>query len=159
MHRIQSFLLCVILLIIPFVVLTIEPAYSEESDNITHRHHVALFLGNTQDGSENGFSVGIDYEYRLTELFGIGGLVEYADGDFDSWVAAIPLFIHPYKGFVLLVAPGLEYEDSEDEFLVRTGIAYEIEFGEKWTISPELNVDFVDGEEKFVYGVSVGLKF
>ncbi len=35
----------------------------------------------------------------------------------------------------------------------------QLEIGESWTINPEFNVDFVDGEEKFVYGVSFGKGF
>lgn len=123
----------VILLIVPFSVIAEESDHGKHTSELEHRHHVAFFLGNTQDGSEDGFSVGMDYEYRLSRLFGIGGLAEYADGEFNSWVLAIPLFLHPYRGLRFLVAPGLEYEDSEDEFLVRTGIAYELEIGERWT--------------------------
>ena len=68
----------------------------------------------------------------------------------------LPLFIHLDKDFRFLVAPWLEHKDSENEFLFRTGLAYEFEFG-SWAISPEFNVDFVDGEEALVYGLSLCL--
>ena len=37
-----------------------------------HKHHVALFLGNTHDHhGDDAFTVGLDYEYRLHDLFGV----------------------------------------------------------------------------------------
>ena len=84
----------------------------------------------------------MSYEYRLNQLFGIGGIVEYASGVLREWVLAVPLFLHPYKGWRFLVAPGVEIPDNEgdNEFLFRVGAAYEFEIGEKWAITPEFNV-------------------
>ena len=154
-----SFLLLVVLVLVPYGVQAEEATQSEYSSEFERRQSVAFFMGNTHDGSEDGFTVGMNYEYRLSETNGIGGLVEYASGELDSWVFAAPLFIHPYKGLRLLVALGFEYGHSEAEFLIRTGIAYEFEMGERWTITPEFNVDFVDSEEKYIYGVAFGYWF
>jgi hypothetical protein len=60
-----------------------------------HRHRLELFLGNTHEEGEDAFTSGLFYEYRLSEVFGIGGFWEYAAGDFDKWSAGIPLYIHP----------------------------------------------------------------
>lgn len=57
------------------------------------------------------------------------------------------------------LSPGFEYEHSDWEFVFRTGIGYEFEIAEIWALTPQLNIDFVDGEEKFVYGISVGKVF
>ena len=69
-----------------------------ESEGIEHRNRLTLFGGVTQDGSDTGASFGLEYEYRIRQLWGIGGLAEYAGGDFDSWVIGVPVFIHPYAG-------------------------------------------------------------
>ena len=136
-----------------------------ERDHITekpeHRHGVELFLGNTHDDGENGFSIGFTYEYRLNELFGIGGLIEYAGNDFREWILAAPFILHPYEGWRFLVAPGIDIEDEDgnNNFLLRVGSAYEFEIAERWSITPEFNVDFVDGDEVFVYGFSFGYGF
>jgi hypothetical protein len=141
------------------------PALSEESVDTHHEegheniNDVALFLGNTHHGDENGFSVGLDYEQRLNRILGAGGLLEYSVGDFHSWVVAASLFIHPYKGFRLILAPGFETKDNRSNFLFRTGVAYQFEIGDKWSISPEYNVDFVHNETVQVYGVSFGFGF
>ena len=146
-------------IIVPNSVIAEEATQSDHSNELEHDHNLAFFMGNTHDGSEDGFSVGMGYEYRLSETNGIGGLVEYASGELDSWVVAVPLLIHPYKGLRFLVALGFEYEHSEAEFLVRAGIAYEFEMGKKWTIAPAFNVDFVDSDEKYIYGLEFGYKF
>ena len=87
--------------------------------------------------------------------------MEYAGGDFKEWVLAVPFFLHPYKGWRFLVAPGVAIpnNDHDDEFLFRVGAAYEFEIGEKWAITPEFNLDFVDNSEVLVYGLSFGYKF
>lgn len=54
---------------------------------------------------------------------------------------------------------GNTYVDSDDEFLLWTGVGYEFELSEKWVMFPEFNVDFVDGEESFAYGISLGFGF
>ena len=89
----------------------------------------------------------------------MGGFYEYAAGDFDKWSIGFPLFIHPHAGWRFVLAPGLEHRHGDDEFLFRTGVAYEFELSERWVMSPELNVDFVDGEEAFAFGLSFGFGF
>ena len=134
-----------------------------------HRHHMALILGNTQnDGSEHGLSVGVDYVYRINSWLGIGGLVEYAGGDFKHCLLMAPLVITPYKGWVFNVAPGTElhkehgdHEENkrERDWVVRTGVAYQFHFGERYTIAPEFNVDFSEHETLFIYGIAFGIGF
>jgi len=123
------------------------------------RNKISLFGGNTQDGSENGVSVGLEYEYALTRYFGLGGLLEYAEGDFDSWILGVPIFVHPYRGLFFLAAPGVEIEDGDTNFLLRIGVGYELEFLPRWSIAPEFNVDFSDGHTKLVYGLTLSRAF
>ena len=128
-----------------------------------HVNMIELFLGNTYEdsdhGSENGFTFGLTYERRLSELIGVGGFFEYSEGDFEMWSVGVPLFIHPYAGWRFTLAPGLEHRDGDDEFLFRTGVAYEFELSENWFMLPEVYVDFVDGEETIALGVSFGFGF
>ena len=52
-----------------------------------------------------------------------------------------------------------EEKETEQSFLTRAGIAYEYEVG-RWSITPELNVDFIEGgHHVLVYGVSIGCGF
>lgn len=161
-------------LLLPAIVLLIimapgtAPAEEEHEGaaHSFHRHHAALFIGNTQnDGSEHGLSVGMEYEYRINQWLGLGGLVEYAAGDFEHLLIAIPLFIHPYEDWLFAVAAGTEIHKDEEEnkgkrdWLVRTSVGYQFQFGEKYSITPAFHVDFSEHETLFIYGFYIGLGF
>ena len=78
-------------------------------------------------------------------------------GDLDFWVYALPFAYHSER-WKFYVAPGVEDGDEGSEFLARVGGEYAFAAG-TWEISPQLNVDFVDGEEVFVLGLVFGKGF
>jgi len=120
------------------------------------RNVTQLFVGGTTEHGESTVAVGISHEYRLHRYLGVGGFAEYAAGSFDKWIFGVPIYVHPWRELRLLVAPGLEHEHGEQEFLLRAGVGYEFELSEHWRLAPEVSVDFVDGEEAVVYGLSLG---
>ncbi len=162
------------LIITLFITVAISPVAGaeeahEKASHEFHRHHMALIFGNTQnDGSENGLSLGLDYEYRFNEWLGLGGLAEYAGGDFEHLLLFVPLYIHPYKDWLFVVAGGTEIHNEHEEhgedkrtrdWVVRTGVAYQFPFAEKYTIGPEFSIDFSEHETLFVYGIAIGIGF
>ena len=156
-----------------------EAEQGEHAENGFHRHHLSVFLGVT-DGEgesadhhqaasahgeelnvfdERAGTVGLDYEYRLKQRWGVGALIDYAGGDLETWVFGFPIVLHPAGQWKFLVAPGVEDKPGHDaEFLVRAGVIYDFQIG-RMTIAPAVNVDFVDGEEVLVYGVNIGKGF
>jgi len=102
--------------------------------------------------------VGVDYEFRFHRFVGTGVLVDYAGGEAETTVAGVGVFFHPHRRFMFLLAPGLENNHGHDEFLVRVGAAYEFHL-RGVSISPTVNVDFVDDDEILVYGFSLGYGF
>jgi hypothetical protein len=156
----RKFLLAAAVALI-FTALSLNHAvFAAESKEAHEENEVGLFLGGSHHSDDNGFSVGLDYEHHISDVFGIGALVEYTTEDFDSWVVAAPVYIHPYMGLRLLAAPGFENRESENKFLVRAGIAYQIPIAKGVSLTPEYNVDFItNGEKVHVYGVSVGIGF
>jgi vancomycin permeability regulator SanA len=90
---------CWIILITVLLINAGVSSASAEDQHSVHekfrRHHVGLLLGNTEEGHENGFTIGADYEYRQKELIGLGGVTEYIGGDFDSFVLAGLVFYTP----------------------------------------------------------------
>ena len=115
---------------------------------------IGVFVGNTQNGSLNGASLGLEYERNVTSLIGVGAIAAYAGGDFESVALLVPVFFHPHAGWVFKLAPGLHIEDSKTTFQVRAGIGYEFKVAPKWALAPQLNADFVDGETELVYGLA-----
>ena len=134
--------------------LAAEAESEKEGHAHTSRHHVGLFLGNTHTDHDDGFTFGLDYEYRLTEQFGLAGVLDYAT-DVESTVVGAGVFIHRF-----------ENHDGHNEYLFRTGLYYDISLdesnvfrGAELTISPTFIVDFVDGDEDLVFGLTIGYKF
>jgi hypothetical protein len=125
------------------------------------RNHLSLFLGGTDIDSEGqGFTSGLDYEYRVNELLGLGAVVEYAGGEIDAWSFLAVADIHIYEGLVAQVGPGFETTSEEDVFITRFGMLYEFEYESGFTISPQLHYDFHDGaEDGIVFGIALGFAF
>lgn len=130
------------------------PAAEEGDEGNFAPNLVEAFVGVTFDDGDGEPSLGGTYERRFNADFGVGGIVEYTDG--GEWVLAVPFFWHPVEPWRFLIAPGTEIEDGDGEFLVRVGGSYDID---GWSLSPELNLDFVDGDVKVVVGVSFGWDF
>jgi hypothetical protein len=116
------------------------------------RNGFDIFAGATYNHSKTDASFGLSYERRLTEKFGIGGLVEYTNN--REWIYAVPFSWRITDPWKVLIAPGLEHEEGENTYLTRVGTSYEFEIAEM-TLAPEINVDFVDGDVAFIAGVSL----
>jgi hypothetical protein len=124
------------------------------------RHNsFSVFVGNTQNGSENGATIGLGYERRLNSLVGVGAFLERAGGDFGVVAVGVPVILHPHAGWAFKLAPGVEFDDGSRSLLLRAGLSYDFEVVPRWSIAPEFNADFVDGETELVYGVSVAYEF
>ena len=155
-----------------------------------HQNHFSVFLGGTTESEEDetttSFSIGVDYERRLSRLLGIGFGAEYVFVDVGrESLAGLLGFFHVTEGIVLLGGPGLEFvqeplhevepegeagkisEPSEDveteretNLAFRVGALYEFEVGHKYTIAPSLFVDFIENKDPaIVWGLSFGIGF
>jgi hypothetical protein len=143
-------------LLIVLTTLVIGPAVDAEGAEQVF----SVFTGVTDDRGDKAFSLGLDYEYKFSEVFGIGGLLDVATGDIRSFVVGVPIFVHPIGGLVLVLAPGVEHQDDgSNEALVRLGAGWEFELSERFVLVPMFNVDFVDSEKVYVYGVEFAYRF
>jgi hypothetical protein len=125
----------------------------EQAENV-----LAVFVGVAREGRRNnGLALGVEYERRLGERFGIGALAEHTFGDIDTWVYAIPFAYHT-QHWKFYLAPGTEHSERGNESLLRIGAerAFEIGF---WEIAPQLDVDFVNSEQVYVFGVTLSKRF
>ena len=97
-------------------------------------HHLSVFLGDTRllipgEGDEDAFTIGIDYEYRLTHRFGAGFVAEYAANPLDATTFLGALDVHLYKGLVMQLGLGVEFIEGDANELGRIGALYEFEYG------------------------------
>lgn len=133
-----------------------EPASGHEATHEFHPNFMGIFFGFTDEGRDEGFALGFDYERRLNRSFGIGFLAEHTF-DLDLTVYAVPFAFHA-GAWKLYAAPGIEDTEHGSESLVRLGVEYAFEV-DAWEIAPQLNVDFVDNDEVYVLGVTIGKGF
>lgn len=131
-------------------------AADEESPASPHGQNephstLGVFVGDTTESRRDGFTLGLEYEYRASSRWGIGFTAEHAGGDFDTNVFVLPVALHegPWKFYL---GPGIESGDEGEEPLFRVGAEYGLHFGE-YEISPQVDLDFVDGERLFVFGI------
>ncbi len=110
-------------------------------------------------GDDTVASAGLLYRYRASELLSVGALAEYAGGSLEHWVIGIPFVLHVGEGWQLMGMPGVEIHSGHEKFLFRAGVGYEFEMPGGHSITPELAVDFVDGETSLVLGVAIGWRF
>ena len=90
-----------------------------------HANHVALFAGAStltgetpEGGSGTAFTLGLDYERRLSRWFGLGLLTDFVlGGTGRAALLGVPLLVHPVGGLGLTLAPGVEFEKEEAEEL------------------------------------------
>jgi len=120
-------------------------------------NEIAVFVGIAQEGRDDGWAIGVEYERRIDESLGLGLLVEHTFGDFNTWVFAVPLTLH-VEEWKFVLAPGIEEHNGRSENLVRIAVGYEFETSNV-KMTPTLNVDFVDDETIFVLGVAFGWPF
>jgi hypothetical protein len=133
-------------------------AHEEQQHGEYHENLVAVFIGvAAEERRESGLALGLEYERRLNSKFGIGVLAEHTFGDIDANVYALPLAFHtgPWKFYV---APGIEDSELGKENLLRVGGEYGFEVGH-WEVSPQIDIDFVDGDSIYVIGVTIGKGF
>ncbi len=148
------------------------------NDHDTHhsKHHIALFDGVTTNfgHSTTGYSLGLDYEYLISERVGAGLIGEYVFAGEGELVLGVPVFFHPTSGLKLGAAPiGIyvekhhDYEHNESHQTTtsevekewnigaRFNMAYSLHFG-KISAGPSVSVD-VTNTTALVYGLAVGV--
>ena len=88
--------------------LDLSLAVFQEEPSAEGRNRVGLFVGAPTKDDHTGFTLGLEYERRLTDLVGLGVVTEWSP-EGRELVAAVPtLFIHPLgrdHSFVRVLAP------------------------------------------------------
>lgn len=132
------------------------------SESNPHMNHIAIFGGATTASGETHATVGLDYERRLPlvdQVFGLGPIADFSFASEVQTILAIGLFMHPYMGSKITLAPGLEIVLGHSEFVFRAGFAYDFHITGDISLSPTFNADIVSGHVAWVYGLSLGYGF
>lgn len=128
-------------------------------------HHLALFVGGgveeKKDHDKNTWAVGLEYEYRFSDLWGVGAVFEKLGEDaIRNRALIVPFSFHPGRGWRLFTGPGYEWNSKKDKMLLRMGVGYEFKLGGHWSIAPEALVDLIEnGDNTWLAGVAIGYHF
>ena len=123
------------------------------------KHKANLFVGYTTERGGGGVTVGGQYEYRMNEKFGIGGLFDLVFADKNSVVGAAAFYWHPLPQLVVLGAPGFSWS-RKDEFITRVGAAWEFELKDGGlALAPAVYVDLFAEDTPIIAGVYLSKKF
>jgi len=129
-----------------------------------HKNVIGGFVGITGEdnrsggGRERALTLGLEYERRFSETFGVLVAAERAFGDLDFTVITVPLVYH--KGpWAFSAGPGIEILDREEnEFVFRVAGVYSFNRG-GYELAPKVGLDFVASEVVFFAGFIIAFGF
>ena len=121
-------------------------------------HHLSLLGAGTFESEESASTLGVDYEVRVSQLLGLGGVVEQAFGEIDATTVLAVADVHLTDHWIVQLGPGVELREPEDEAVFRLGVMYEF-VREGWTLSPQLHYDVTSGENALVGALALGFGF
>ena len=147
-----------------------------------HTNDVGVFLGATAEhGHETELTWGLEYRRLIARHWGIGVLFDYAGGELRDAILAPSLTWLPVGRLQILAAPGIEFhrgrgstegcgcaphtksedpdqiglaDEDETYFVFRLGAGWNFPVGQSYGITPQINLDLVEGEKIWVYGVA-----
>ena len=93
----------------------------------TSPHHLSALVGTTYTKEcGNAFTLGIDYEYRVSDFLGVGFVAEYAFEDLDAYTYLLVADLHITNNFIAQIGPGVELHGSHKMEVARLGFLYSI---------------------------------
>lgn len=140
---------------------SLPPAEQVIDDDFTGEkpQRVAGVLGVAVEDGDSGMLIGANYEYRLKQGIGVGGLIDYSGGELDATVLAAAVWFRPEEQIRLLVASGFQNRHGDNDFLLRLGGSYVFALENNLSLDPGIYFDFVDGDLKFILAVGFGVNF
>jgi hypothetical protein len=150
------------LILLPVANPDVHAARETEEVGRKHSHHhlEATFGAAFYDG-KTGTYTGFEYEYRFSDLLGVGAFVDGTFDGFDLAALGVVANFHPAGRWKVLTGLGVERKTGSDKnkLLFRVGGAYEFHVG-NGTISPTVAYDFLEDSKDVVYaGVAIGFAF
>jgi hypothetical protein len=129
----------------------------EEKEEPEGKSDISLFLGGSSNFDETAFTIGVDYQYRISRVFGVGAILDHAAGDIKSTLVAPALFLH-VKKLSFTVAPGAEFSDDDTAMVLRVGAQYHFELS-RFSIIPAIFYDTErNGDPTWVYGLGFSME-
>ena len=147
-----------LIITIAIILVGFQDLSGQEKDEDLNRNGLSIFVGGVTNSESSAFALGIDYQYRISKIVGVGLVMDYSFGDIESLLLAPAVFLH-VSALEFVVAPGMELSNDDISGIIRLGVSYEFELTERLTLSPSLLYDTERNlEESIVYGLAIGIK-
>ncbi len=145
-------------------------ALADETAGHGAKNHLAFIIGHAEeeqsDGHhESGSVLGIDYIRHLNHRWGLGATFEvetFGNNHKRHGILAVPVSFFPGGNWRLFAAPGVEFSEpwKPEKGILRLGAGYEFHLGERFSLAPEAQVDFVEGGTTvYVFALAFGIAF
>jgi hypothetical protein len=138
-----------------FLIIMTYAQENEESNKEESKNELSVFLGGTTNSEASAFTLGMEYQYRLSKVIGLGAFVDIAFGEIKSALAGPAVFLHTWN-LEFTIAPAAEFNDKEIIAALRLGTGYRFKI-RKFVVMPAL---FFDTERNkrpsWVYGLNFG---
>ncbi len=146
------------LLLVMLVTVSLYSQQHKQEDRVNH-YHLSAFAGFTTNyKGKQGYKLGIEYEYRLTDVIGLGGTFDFTGNDFNIFAFSVGADFYLFD-FSLIPAIGVgakSYDSKWDPFL-RTMLAYDFHLN-SISIGPMVMYDLFPKQKNIMsYGVSLGI--
>lgn len=145
-----------------------EPQGEREEMWVTHPNHISVLVADTtehgDEESQSAFTVGVDYEYRVSRFLGLGAVAERAIDPLSTTTALGVADMHAWRGLAFQTGPGFERlgaregKETETKFVYRVGALYEVERG-RFTVSPQIHLDVAHNSHSLIFAVAFGFGF
>ena len=126
-------------------------------------HMIGGYLGFT-DRNDADFTFGAEYEYQIRSQWSVGATLEYTPDvvlgrDFTLVLGTANFRPSSIPRLKLIGGLGVEFREAAgDDVRARIGAGYDVYQG-GFTVTPRLGLDFGDGGENVVLGVTLSARF
>ncbi len=123
-----------------------------------HHHHISLFTGATHAHEVSYGTIGLEYEFRLNDLLGLGANYEKIQSDPEATSTILFGCFH-FGDLGVIAGLGQEENDGHSSNVQRLGALYYFNF-EPYSISPSVAYDFIEGGHSAItFGILWGVGF
>ncbi|HAT2149582.1 hypothetical protein [Legionella pneumophila] len=136
-----------------------KPHVREKNKNL-----LGVFVGGNHAQNDEAFTYGFEYHRVLSMPFGFSAVIEHTPVNVEqnNQVELIGLgTLNVFRNLTFGIGPGIRYEKDEPNRMVgRLGIGYIIHFPPDIEITPNIDLDFIEGGEKeLIFGITFGKQF
>jgi hypothetical protein len=156
-----------------------QSEHKKEHHSGNYKNVITLFVGNTliKPSGFNLPTLGMEYVRQVNGFMGVGVMAEAELGshiimvnehngnvtqvDRKGAILVIPaVFFHVYKGLIVSMGYGMEFESSENLGLYKISFEYKLSMKEdRFIVLPTVSWDHTSRFDGWVYGVNFGYVF